>query len=168
MKGLDDERGKLFLDYIRVIKTKLPKFFVIENVAGIISDRHFKTFQEFLKVLSKAGYCVKYSVMNAADYGVPQDRIRVFIVGIRKDISVEFLFPDKLQIDKVIRKPCFGLRVEAVEVLESVFDVVVRRRVLYAIRPNFHRDCIACLRGGNVYRRECNYQCSNEMFHFYC
>ena len=94
MKGLDDERGKLFLDYIRVIKTKLPKFFVIENVAGIISDRHFKTFQEFLKVLSKAGYCVKYSVMNAADYGVPQDRIRVFIVGIRKDISVEFLFPE--------------------------------------------------------------------------
>lgn len=94
MKGLEDERGKLFLDYIRIIKAKQPKFFVIENVAGIISDKHFKTFQGFLCTLSEAGYCVKYSVMNAADYGVPQDRIRVFIVGIRKDLSIEFQFPE--------------------------------------------------------------------------
>ena len=93
MKGLEDERGRLFLDYIRIIKTKHPKFFVIENVAGIISDKHFKTFQGFLGTLSEAGYCVKFSVMNAADYGVPQDRTRVFIVGIRKDLSIDFLFP---------------------------------------------------------------------------
>ena len=94
MKGLEDERGKLFLDYIRIIKAKQPLFFVIENVAGIISDRHFKTFQSFLCTLSEAGYCVKYSVMNAADYGVPQDRIRVFIVGTRKDLSLDFKFPE--------------------------------------------------------------------------
>ena len=93
MKGLDDERGKLFLDYIRIIKVKRPKFFVIENVAGIISDKHFKTFQCFLSNLSNAGYCVKFSVINAADFGVPQDRVRVFIVGIRKDLSIEFKFP---------------------------------------------------------------------------
>ena len=62
---------------------------------------------------------------------------------------VEFLFPDKLQIDKVIRKPGFGLRIEAVEVLESVFDVVVRRRVLHAIRPHLYGDGITCLRGGS-------------------
>ena len=94
MKGLEDDRGKLFLDYIRIIKAKTPKFFVIENVAGIISDRHFKTFRGFLCTLSEAGYCVKFSVMNAADYGVPQDRIRVFIVGIHKDLSLEFTFPE--------------------------------------------------------------------------
>lgn len=94
MKGLDDERGKLFLDYIRIIKIKGPKFFIIENVAGIISDRHFKTFHNFIYILSQAGYNVKYSVMNAADYGVPQDRIRVFIIGIRKDLSIEFSFPE--------------------------------------------------------------------------
>lgn len=94
MKGLEDERGKLFLDYIRIIKAKQPLFFLIENVAGIISDKHFKTFQGFLCTLSEAGYCVKYSVMNAADYGVPQDRIRVFIVGTRKDLSLDFKFPE--------------------------------------------------------------------------
>lgn len=94
MKGIEDERGKLFLDYIRIIKVKMPKFFVIENVAGIISDRHFKTFQGFLSTLSEAGYRVKYSVINAADFGVPQDRIRVFIVGIRRDFSLDFVFPE--------------------------------------------------------------------------
>lgn len=93
MKGLDDERGRLFLDYIRLIKAKHPKFFVIENVAGIISDKHFKTFRSFLSTLSEADYCVRFSVMNAADYGVPQDRVRVIIVGIRKDIPIEFKFP---------------------------------------------------------------------------
>lgn len=96
MKGLEDDRGKLFLDYIRIIKAKQPMFFVIENVAGIISDRHFKTFRVFLSTLGEAGYCVKFSVMNSADYGVPQDRIRVFIVGIRKNLSIEFIFPEPM------------------------------------------------------------------------
>lgn len=94
MKGLEDERGKLFVNYIHIIKEKKPKFFLIENVAGIISDRHFKTFRSFLSMLSGADYVVKYSVLNAADYGVPQDRIRVFIVGIQRDIGVDFLFPN--------------------------------------------------------------------------
>ncbi len=95
MKGLEDDRGKLFLDYIRIIKLKRPKFFVIENVAGIISDKHFKTFREFLRLLGDAGYWVKYSVLNASDYGVPQDRIRVFIVGTKKEYGIDFSFPEK-------------------------------------------------------------------------
>lgn len=93
MKGLDDERGKLFLNYINIIELKKPLFFVIENVAGIISDKHFKTFHSFISTLSNAGYCVKFSVLNAADYGVPQTRIRVFVVGFRKDLSKDFIFP---------------------------------------------------------------------------
>lgn len=104
MKGLDDERGRLFLDYIRLIKAKHPKFFVIENVAGIISDKHFKTFQTFLNTLREADYCVRFSVMNAADYGVPQDRIRVIIVGIRRDIPIEFEFP-KPTTPKILHIP---------------------------------------------------------------
>lgn len=96
MKGLEDERGKLFINYLHIIKEKQPKFFLIENVAGIISDKHFKTFRSFLYYLSDAGYVVKFSVMNAADYGVPQDRVRVFIIGIRRDIDVDFVFPDPI------------------------------------------------------------------------
>lgn len=93
MKGLDDERGRLFLNYIKIIEAKKPKFFVIENVAGIVSDKHFKTFHGFLSTLGDAGYRVKFSVLNAADYGVPQTRIRVFIVGFRNDLSKDFIFP---------------------------------------------------------------------------
>lgn len=96
MKGLEDERGKLFLNYIHIIKNKKPKFFVIENVAGIISDQHFKTFHSFISMLANAGYCVKFSVLNAADYKIPQIRLRVFIVGIRQDLSLEFSFPEPL------------------------------------------------------------------------
>lgn len=93
MLGLDDERGQVFLDYIRLISNKKPKFFVIENVAGIISDKHFTTFQSFISALSSAGYKVSYSVLNVADFGVPQERERIFVVGIRNDIDVNFEFP---------------------------------------------------------------------------
>lgn len=94
MRGLDDERGKLFLDYIRLIKGKKPKFFLIENVSGIISDKHFNTFRGLLSLLCDAGYNVQYSQLNTADYGVPQDRFRVFIVGFRRDLNIEFKFPE--------------------------------------------------------------------------
>ena len=56
--GLDDERGRLFFDYVRLIKEKHPKFFLIENVQGIINDKHFSTFLSFLSTLEGAGYAV--------------------------------------------------------------------------------------------------------------
>lgn len=91
--GLEDERGLLFFDYIRLIKEKRPKFFLIENVQGIISDKHFSTFLLFISVLEEAGYVVNYSLLNAADYHVPQDRYRVFIVGFLKELNCTFNFP---------------------------------------------------------------------------
>ena len=91
--GLDDERGKMFLTYIDFIQAKLPKFFVIENVKGILSDKHFLTFKKMLDQLKGAGYVVHYQLMNAMDYHVPQERYRVFVVGIRNDIDVNYQFP---------------------------------------------------------------------------
>ena len=66
--GLDDERGKMFLTYIQFIQAKQPKFFVIENVKGILSDKHFQTFMKMLDQLRNAGYVVHYQLMNAMDY----------------------------------------------------------------------------------------------------
>ncbi|SEF81479.1 DNA cytosine methyltransferase [Parabacteroides chinchillae] len=94
--GLNDERGRLFLDYIQLIKEKRPQFFIIENVQGIISDKHFKTFLSFLSNLECAGYVVSYSLLNAADYRIPQDRFRVFIVGFIKELDSAFRFPEPL------------------------------------------------------------------------
>ena len=94
--GIADDRGKLVYDYIRIVKDKRPKFFIMENVPGMVSSRHFDAFNEFLNLFRNAGYVVKYELINAADFKIPQDRQRVIIVGIRKDLDVEYLFPTKL------------------------------------------------------------------------
>jgi len=95
-RGIQDERGQLFFEYIRILKHLQPKFFLAENVSGIISSRHMKAFQSILERFEGLGYDVKYKLLNAADYGVPQDRERVIVVGFRKDIKREFLFPTPL------------------------------------------------------------------------
>lgn len=91
--GLLDERGKLFLTYIKIIHSKQPKFFVIENVKGILNDKHFQTFMAMLEELKSAGYIVHYSLMNTMFYHIPQERYRVIIVGIRTDIHIDYHFP---------------------------------------------------------------------------
>lgn len=91
--GLDDERGRLFLDYIRIVKEKHPKFFVIENVPGILSHQHINTFNSFMVQLESLGYKNKYKLIDAADFGVSQNRKRVIVVGLRNDINISFEFP---------------------------------------------------------------------------
>ena len=95
--GIEDDRGKLIYDYIRIVKDKKPKFFIMENVPGMVSPKHFDAFNEFLNLFRNAGYVVKYELMNAADFKIPQDRQRVIIVGTRNDLEVEYLFPTKLE-----------------------------------------------------------------------
>ena len=94
--GIEDDRGKLVYDYIRIVKDKKPKFFIMENVPGMVTPRHVNAFNEFLNLFRNAGYVVKYELMDAADFRIPQNRQRVIIVGIRSDLNVEFLFPTKL------------------------------------------------------------------------
>ncbi len=91
--GLQDPRGKLFLEYIRIVEAKKPKFFVIENVQGILEDKHKAALNFFLNSLSNIGYQITYKLLNSADYKVPQDRLRVIFVGIRNDIKTKFVFP---------------------------------------------------------------------------
>ncbi len=94
--GIEDDRGKLVYDYIRIVRNKKPKFFIMENVPGMVTPRHIDAFNEFLNLFRCAGYVVKYELMNAADFQIPQDRQRVIIVGTRNDLKVEYLFPTKL------------------------------------------------------------------------
>ena len=94
--GIEDDRGKLVYDYIRIVQDKKPKFFIMENVPGMVTPRHFDAFNEFLNLFRNAGYVVKYELMNAADFQIPQERLRVIIVGVRNDLDVEYLFPTKL------------------------------------------------------------------------
>lgn len=91
--GLDDERGLLLLKYIEFIKVKSPKFFVIENVKGIIDNKFKDVFEDFIARLDNAGYNVQWKLLDAIDYRIPQNRERVFLVGFKKELNVTFNFP---------------------------------------------------------------------------
>lgn len=88
-----DERNALYRQLIRVIEAKKPKFFLAENVRGLISLGKGAVFNMILNDFSQLGYKVSYKILNAADYGVPQTRQRVIIVGVRNDLNFEYVFP---------------------------------------------------------------------------
>ena len=92
-RNMEDERNFLYLELLRVIKDKKPKFFVAENVKGLLSMQKGKVIKMIIKDFENIGYKVDYRVLNAADYGVPQARERVVIIGNR--IGVENPFPIK-------------------------------------------------------------------------
>lgn len=100
-RGFEDENGKrtrsgLFFDALRIIEDTKPKYAIAENVKALTSKKFEKEFKIVLDSLDSAGYNNYYQVLNAKDYGVPQNRERIFIVSIRKDIdNGEFVFPNK-------------------------------------------------------------------------
>ena len=84
-RGTKDARGQLFWDYIRILKEKKPKFFVAENVSGLLSKKHKPDLDAFLKEFNETGYEVSTNLYKASDYGVAQDRERLIFIGYRKD-----------------------------------------------------------------------------------
>ena len=92
-RGIDDSRGKLFYEFIRILKDKQPKFFVAENVSGMLADLHKEAVKNILHHFENAGYNITVNLVNAADYDVPQDRKRVFYIGFRKDLNINYEFP---------------------------------------------------------------------------
>lgn len=123
LRGIEDARGQLFYDYIRILKDKQPKFFLAENVSGMLSNRHSKAVQNILDMFDECGYDVTVNLANAADYGVPQDRKRVFYIGFRKDLKINFAFPKpttKNKSDKLTLKDAiYDLKDTVVPALEK-------------------------------------------------
>ncbi|MEI3114197.1 MAG: DNA cytosine methyltransferase [[Ruminococcus] lactaris] len=93
LKGIEDARGQLFFDYIRILTEFKPKFFLAENVSGMLANRHSDAVQNILKLFDEAGYDVSLTLVNAKDYGVAEERKRVFYIGFRKDLGIKFEFP---------------------------------------------------------------------------
>ena len=94
LRGIEDQRGQLFFDFIRIIKDKQPKFFLAENVSGMLAPRHSEALENIKSLFEDCGYNLSFELLNAKDYDVPQDRKRVFFVGIRKDFKFHFKFPE--------------------------------------------------------------------------
>lgn len=91
----DDERNYLYEEIVRCLKEVQPKFFVTENVKGLKSLYKGKFFKLMLDDFNDTGYDVTWELLNAKDYGVPQDRQRIFMVGVRKDLDMAYHFPER-------------------------------------------------------------------------
>ncbi len=92
-RNADDPRNRLYLEMVRVIRDKKPKYFIAENVKGILSLDKGKVIKKVVEDFQSLGYKVDYSLLNCADYGVPQTRMRVIIFGVREDIESKIDFP---------------------------------------------------------------------------
>lgn len=99
LRGIEDERGQLFYDYIRILKKVQPKFFLAENVSGMLANRHNKAVKNIINLFENCGYDVSVTLVNAKDYGVAEERKRVFFIGFRKDLKINFTFPTGSTVD---------------------------------------------------------------------
>lgn len=86
-------QGTLFFDVVRILDFHRPKAFLLENVTGILTNDNGKTMQVILGALNELGYDVNYEILNAADFGLPQNRRRVIFVGFLKNLDISFEFP---------------------------------------------------------------------------
>ena len=116
-KGIKDPRGKLFFQYIRIIKEKQPLFFLAENVKGMLSKKHKEAFNQILKNFSEIGYNVKIYSTNASNYGIAQDRERIFYIGFRKDLNVPFTFPMEKSTKANLKDKIYDLKDKLVQPL---------------------------------------------------
>jgi len=90
MRGFEDTRGTLFYDIERILKARRPRAFLLENVKMLVGHKGGETFRIILEHLRALDYCVHWKVLNALDFGVPQKRERVIIVGFQQDYDFEF------------------------------------------------------------------------------
>lgn len=102
-RGINDKRGQLFYEYIRILKEKQPKFFLAENVSGILHPKHAKAFSNIINEFEGAGYEISWKLLNANDFDVPEDRLRVIIVGYNKKLGKKFEFPEPQKYKPVLK-----------------------------------------------------------------
>jgi DNA (cytosine-5)-methyltransferase 1 len=102
--GVDGQKGILIYQYIRIIKEVQPPIFIYENVKGMLSDKKGKTIKEFVEAFRDLGYFCHYEVLNTKDYGVPQNRERIFLVGFKdKEHYYNFSFAPKIKLEKRLK-----------------------------------------------------------------
>lgn len=120
LKGIEDARGQLFFEYIRILRDTQPLFFVAENVSGMLAKRHSEAVNGFMKLFDDAGYDVNLKMLNANDYDVPEDRDRVFYIGFRKDLKIDdFEYPKPLSHKPTLRDAIWDLQETAIPAREK-------------------------------------------------
>ena len=120
-RGVNDKRGQLFFDFIRILEAKQPKFFLAENVSGMLLGRHNEALENIKELFQNAGigYELSFQMLNASNFDVPQDRKRVFFVGIRKDLNFKFQFPKPLKYKITLERAISDLEDNVVSAKEG-------------------------------------------------
>ena len=99
--GFEDTRGTLFFEYCRLVKEIKPEVFIYENVYGVLTHDKGKTWETMQNVFNELGYHFSWQILDARDYGIPQGRRRLFVVGFKnKECFERFSFPDKIKLDE--------------------------------------------------------------------
>lgn len=157
--GFNDTRGTLFFDVLRILNDKQPKYFILENVSGIISHDKGNTIKVIESCLKSAGYWIKYEVINAKNVGIPQNRNRWYCVGVRKDIEKhnvlnDFQFPQARD-----------LKFKVADIIEENVDKkynitpTAKTNIEYHLH-NTKKDCGNELIIANEIRKSrCNFRC---------
>ena len=101
-RGISDKRGQLFYEFMRILADKKPKFFLAENVSGMLLPTHRDALENIKQMFTDIGYNLSFQLLNVSDFGVPQDRKRVFFIGYRNDIGKNFIFPRPTTLEKKI------------------------------------------------------------------
>lgn len=102
-QGESDYRGQLGLELTKALQIKQPKYFLFENVKGFMGKKFKSTRDKFIKSWEDAGYIVHSKILNTKDYGIPQNRERVWFVGIRRDVKQDFSFPEPFKLTLKLR-----------------------------------------------------------------
>ena len=110
LRGIEDHRGQLFFEFIRVLRDKKPLFFLAENVSGMLASRHSDALENIKNHFIESGYNLSFKLLNAHDYKVPQDRQRVFFVGFREDLNMTFEFPKAFPSKRYLKDVIWDLK----------------------------------------------------------
>lgn len=121
LRGINDKRGQLFFNFIEILRDKQPLFFLAENVSGMLLSRHKDALTNIKEMLKTAGigYRLSFELLNVVDYGIPQDRKRVFFIGFRNDLNLNFKFPEPIKRKKTLKDAIHDLKDTALPALEK-------------------------------------------------
>lgn len=119
LRGINDSRGQLFYEFIRILKVKNPLFFLAENVEGMLAQRHAEALSNIKHLFKEAGYNLSFKLINANNYNVPQDRKRVIFVGYRRDLDMTFEFPEMFDYKPVLKDAIWDLKNSAMPAKEK-------------------------------------------------
>ena len=135
-KGFDDPRGKLWKDTIRLIRINKPKTFIFENVKGLYDPRNKSSLDLIIKEFKKCGYDVFHKVLNAYDFGLPQNRDRLFIVGIKKHKNNNFSFPNAVSKHTKLAQIMDNLEINKKHLIKQKFS----SQILFGEKIPFSRN----------------------------